>query len=193
MPHDSNHCILSAMKPKQDMPSLELLRTLIAYDCETGNLTWIGPEYGSGNVRRLCGKKQGTPHHSGYLYVRLGERYFGKRSILAHRMAWALHYGEWPRDDIDHVNGDKSDNRIANLRAATRRQNKYNSKRRRDNTTGFKGVGRASKANRSKPFCAQIMVKGKRYNLGFYATAEEAHEAYGLAARKLHGEFARVA
>lgn len=177
------------MKPKHDMPPIEVLRELLRYDAETGSLTWIGPK--SANNQRKPGDPQGTPEKTGYLHIRLGEGYFGKRNIYSHRVAWALHHGVWPTRFIDHINGDKTDNRISNLREATKRQNKYNSKVRADSTVGLKGVCRRPNC-RTKPFVAQIVVNGQKHALGFFETAAAAHEAYREAAHKLHGPFART-
>lgn len=88
---------------------------------------------------------------------------------------------------VDHVNGDTLDNQKANLRLATCSQNQFNAKRRKDSTTGYKGVtfvrGR---------YMAQIQAKKVHHYLGSFDTPEEAAEAYNRAAKELHGEFARV-
>jgi hypothetical protein len=89
---------------------------------------------------------------------------------------------------IDHINGNGLDNRKSNLRYATRAQNRSNSMS--NNKNGFKGV--TKKIGRvSKPYCAQIRSNGKQYNLGYFKTPKEAHEAYKKAAIELHGEFAK--
>ena len=88
---------------------------------------------------------------------------------------------------IDHKNGDKLDNRKENLRYATSSQQACNRKRRRDNTTGFKGVER-----RKRGFVARIVARGERFNLGTFDTAELAGAAYYDAATRLHGEFSRT-
>lgn len=89
---------------------------------------------------------------------------------------------------VDHVNGDQTDNRRSNLRLATRSQNLANSRLRSDNSTGFKGV-HFNKAERR--YIASISKQGRRHHLGYYDTAEEAHKAYLTAAQALFGEFAR--
>lgn len=180
---------LKVMQPKADMPSVDLIKSLLSYDAETGVIVWIGPA--SRNNLRKRGDIQGTREKGGHLHIRLGEEYFGRRNIYSHRIAWALHYGQWPAEDIDHINGDKADNRISNLRQCTRRQNKYNSKVRADSGVGLKGVTR--RRRKHLPYSAQIVAQGVRYYLGSFATAEEAHAAYGEAAKRLHGRFARLA
>lgn len=106
---------------------------------------------------------------------------------LAHRLAWLLVYGEWPDGDLDHINGERDDNRIVNLRLATRAQNNMNARRPCSNTSGYKGAS----------FCrgkwdARIGIDGKDVYLGSFDTPEEAHAAYANAASKVFGEFARL-
>jgi hypothetical protein len=127
----------------------------------------------------------GTHRQDGYVLVS-----HKGRQVLAHRAAWELHYGVPAPDVLDHINGIRSDNRIANLRAATYRQNSQNQRRHRDSSSGFKGVS-FSKA-RGK-FVAYIRNGKRTRNLGGYKTAEEAHEVYCLAAELIFGEFARGA
>ena len=91
--------------------------------------------------------------------------------------------------DVDHINGDKLDNRRENLRLATRAQNTQNQGRRSTNKSGYKGVCRAT--NR-KSWMATITVNRRQKLLGCFSTPEEAHAAYCTAAKELHGEFARV-
>ena len=90
--------------------------------------------------------------------------------------------------EIDHINGDPLDNRKQNLRVCTRQDNCYNSGKRKDNTSGYKGV---SWHVREKKWRAQIKQNKKRFYLGYYSVKEEAARAYDEAAQKLHGEYAR--
>lgn len=111
------------------------------------------------------------------------------RQYLAHRLIWWLHYGVWPAY-IDHVNGNRADNRIANLREATGTQNLYNRGAMSNNKCGLKGACFRAKTNLWR---AQICVNGVDIHLGSgFHTAEEAHAAYCRAAVKYHGEFART-
>ena len=121
--------------------------------------------------------------------VNNGYREIGIKNIryLAHRLAWLYVHGEWPQHQIDHIDGDKLNNLIANLRLATNSQNGANRGAPADNTSGYKGVSRAKQRWR-----AVISVKGRYRHLGTFGTAEEAYAAYCKAARELHGEFARV-
>lgn len=106
-----------------------------------------------------------------------------------HRVIWLFVHGRWPEGQIDHINGDKRDNRIANLRLATAQQNRANVSAQTNGTSGFKGV---SWCKGDQRWHARIMADGKRYFLGGYITAEEAARAYDDRAIALHGSFART-
>jgi hypothetical protein len=107
----------------------------------------------------------------------------------AHRVAWFLHFKEQPPSLIDHINGDKSDNRITNLRSANYAQNKANSGLQRNNTSGFKGVT-WNKA--SEGWQAQFKTNKKCHYLGIFDTPEEANAAYETALKHHLGTFERV-
>lgn len=107
---------------------------------------------------------------------------------LAHRLAWLYVTGEWPSDEIDHIDLNGANNRWANLRAATGDQNKANKPKQSNNTTGFKGVWFHRQIGR---YAASINIRGKKHSLGCYATPEEAHAAYRAAAVRAWGEYAR--
>lgn len=151
--------------------TIDDLRKLISYDPETGGFTRL--------VILNPRAKGGWFDAKGYLHIGVG----GKR-FSAHRLAWALHYGEWPKGLIDHANGVPDDNRIANLRLANRAQNAFNSKIRVHSAHGRKGVSRAGGC-----WIARIVVDGTRKYLGTYPTMEDAAEAYRAASVKFHGEF----
>jgi hypothetical protein len=138
------------------------------YDPETGKL-W---------------REAGGPDGRGYVHV----QFQGKRH-LAHRVAWFLYYGNWPDQMIDHINGNRSDNRIKNLRLASSSQNQLNRGKSTNNTTGHKGVSYHAKR---RHWQAMISINGRNKFLGNFATAEEAADAYNKAALKHHGEFART-
>jgi hypothetical protein len=162
------------------MLTQEYLKSIVDYDQETGVFTW-----------RV--KRSNIP--AGTVIGRGCKAWYGQAGIdgklyLLHRLAWLYIHGRWPADDIDHINGDRHDNRIANLREATRAQNLLNKGPRASNTSGYKGV---TWSKRRQKWMAQIGHGGRNFGLGYYQTAEEAHAAYVAAAAKLHGEFARVA
>lgn len=158
------------------------LTELLSYDAESGLFTRIvsrpGPKGHAGAVAG-CDNGQG--------YIRI---YVDGAPFKAHRLAWFYVHGVWPDCEIDHVNGNRADNRIANLRDVTRSQNKRNSCIYRNNRSGLKG---ASYSRRQRKWAAQIQVGHEKIGLGYFNSREEAHEAYCEAARRLHGEFARVA
>ena len=89
---------------------------------------------------------------------------------------------------LDHINMDRADNRISNLRETDNAQNMHNRCAQSNNTSGFKGV---SYDKARSLYAAEISYKGEKYHIGRFSTAIEAHEAYKRAATKLHGEFAR--
>jgi hypothetical protein len=118
---------------------------------------------------------------NGYLRV-----YFNCKSHKVHRIIWLYMTGSFPTDQIDHINGVRSDNRFCNLRQATSRQNNQNVSLRKDNVSGFKGVSWSKKRNK---WYVQISIKGEIKNLGRFIKIEDAIDAYNNAAKKLHGEF----
>ena len=163
--------------------SPEKLRKLVVYNPDTGHFTWKHREGSHGfngkfagksafSVMRPCGVISGCV---------LGKHY------LAHRVAWAIYYGEWPDRDIDHINHDRSDNRITNLRLATRSQNQCNRRPQLGFTSRYKGVSRSQE---SRPWRAQIKVKRRAQFLGRFNTEIEAAMAYDDAAIIMHGQFA---
>lgn len=162
------------------LPPLQRVQELLSYDFQTGKLYW------KQSVTRwiLPGDEAGT-------YVRCAvDVTIDKITYRAHRIVWLLVTGIDPRTFlIDHVDGNPHNNKFENLRLATSCQNQCNQKRRTDNTSGLKGV--TWDASRQK-WAARISVKGKGVYLGRYKTKEEAYAAYCEAARKLHGEFARL-
>lgn len=163
------------------------LRTALHYDENTGVFTWRDYPLPSGKRRKTHGKgsvgaSAGCPDKRGVFQV----RYLGKL-YLAHRLAWLYVFG-WLPKEIDHINVNPSDNRIRNLRLATRAQQNANTRARATNKTGFKGVSRSK-----GKFAAHIRVSGKSIYLGSFNKPEEAHAAYVKAATEAHGYFARAA
>jgi HNH endonuclease/AP2 domain len=157
------------------MPGRERVMEVLDYDPDTGIFRWKVRLSNSIHVGDIAG----SPDGEGYLMIRLDNRYY-----KAHRLAWLYVHGAWPDDQIDHINTDPADNRIANLRQATQLLNKQNSRRsHRDSASRYLGVSwdRA----RSK-WLAQICVNGQRKNLGRFDTEEAAYAAYLAAKAAIH-------
>jgi hypothetical protein len=152
------------------------------YNEETGELIWKIKTA----IRITIGDMAGRLNSGGYLQVGLYRKYY-----VVHRVVWEMHYGEIPTDYvIDHIDGDKTNNRLSNLRICTHTENLFNSKLSKDNSTGFKGVTYDSRRIK-RPYRACINIDGKKFSLGHFATAEEASEAFNEIAKELHGEFYR--
>ena len=155
----------------------DLLRVLFDYDSISGIFT---RKITTSNVAKK-GSIAGSLNDSGYLIILVnGHKY------RAHRLAWLYCFDEFPNGIIDHIDGNRTNNRLDNLREATNTENLYNSKIRSDNTTGYKGVSIDKRSNRYR---AYITINKKVKSLGYYATALEASEAYVKAAKELHKEF----
>lgn len=159
------------MHKNEQKLTVDRLRVLFSYDPETGKF-----------VRNHKGKTgspvSDLPNKGGYLRVRVdGPHYY------AHRLAWLYVNGAWPKRHIDHINGDRSDNRIANLREATPAENHQNRALSRKNSSGFTGV---FFDKRRKKWIASIGVNRRSKFLGSYSSPEEAAEAYAKAKAKIH-------
>lgn len=146
------------------------LHELVSYAPDTGVFIW-------NKSRRRCrsGSPTGCKMKNGYICIRLDDVLY-----TAHRLAWMYVHGRWPANQLDHINGDRADNRIDNLREATNAENAQN-RLRKDNKSGFPGV----RAENSK-WLAEIKVNYKPIRLGLFATPEEAHAAYLAAKRGFH-------
>jgi hypothetical protein len=106
----------------------------------------------------------------------------------AYRIAWAISTGQWPTNEIDHINGNSMDDRLSNLREATRSQNARNVR------PAYRPLPKGVTHTRdrsTKPWKAQISINGLNRSLGIFDTPEEAHRAYRIAATAAFGEFAR--
>ncbi len=160
------------------------LRELMSYDPRKGELRWIVlPHKSASNIK--------VGDVVGYIRPEDGYRIIvvGGRKYMAHRLIWLYVHGRWPASQIDHVNGDKSDNRLVNLREATNGQNKANSNIRRNNTlTGYTGVTVHGETGKYR---VRAQFNGKMRSFGLYESLEKAVEVRRQAAREVFGEFAR--
>jgi hypothetical protein len=156
------------------MITAQRLKSLFDYDEEAGIFTRKIKQPG-----HSIGAVAGADCH-GYWVICIDGKHY-----LAHRLAWLYVYGKWPESQIDHVNRQKSDNRIANLRLATSFQNSANTTAKRNNKCGLKGVRK-----REGRWEARIRVFGRNIHLGRFDTSEEASLAYQNVARSHHGEYA---
>jgi hypothetical protein len=155
------------------------LQEYLHYNPLTGVFIWL--EALSRNMPP--GDIAGTNNHRGYRIISI----YG-RKYQAHRLAWLYTHGTWPKDQIDHINGNGLDNRIANLREATAHQNSSNVKLPKDNTSHFRGV---VWHRRVKKWQAQISVRGVTKYLGCFPTPEAASAVYEAKATEIFGEFKR--
>lgn len=160
-------------------PSQDRLRELLSFDPEAGVFTWRVNRGG----KARAGSVAGTPDKHGYICIHIDCGLY-----KAHRLAWLYVNGEWPVGEIDHADGNPSNNAIANLRAADRTKQNRNRKINKTNRLGLKGVRKFGAR-----FEARIKVNYRKIVIGVYDTPEEAHSAYVREANRLFGEFARAA
>ena len=161
------------------LPTIEQIRQVLAYNPDTGDMTWL-----SRDASLFEGAKRspvimakiwnatwaGKPALAN---IALGYRrgaVFGI-NFQAHRVAWAIFHGEWPKGEIDHIDGDRSNNRISNLRDTSRAENGRNLRMRSSNTSGYVGV---TKEHGCKSWRAQVVLNGQCFYVGAFPTPEEA-------------------
>ena len=168
---------------KKQKPTVERLREVLRYEAGTGKLYWIKkPSYRAN--RAVVGEEAGRTSTNNYNDIQID----GRR-MKAHHIVWALHTGEFPALFIDHINGNKTENRVDNLRLATASDNAANRVSEMGSTSIYLGVSFKS-ANRA--WVAQIHKSGKKIHLGLFDSEATAAKAYNNAAMKHHGKFARL-
>lgn len=157
--------------------SAQQVRELFEYSPETGALTWrVTPR----RSKLKPGDKAGCVAPDGYIVVGINSGHY-----KAHRLAWLHTHGEWPAHHLDHINGDRTDNRLCNLRAACGSMNAHNvhgaSKRSKSGLLGVRKYG--------KKWRSAIMIDGRVQHLGTFETPEKAHETYLEMKRRHHFGF----
>jgi hypothetical protein len=157
----------------------EHLRRVLLYDPYTG--LWKWRQGGKGRPKQPDWWP-GTPNKFGYLTIAIG-----RLAYFTQRLAFLYMEGRWPKEEVDHIDGDRANNRWPNLREATRSQNKYNTGLRGHNTSGFRGVYH----HRDGGWVARIKTGEKRVSLGYFPTPEEASHAYETAAQQAFGDYYR--
>ncbi len=161
-------------------PSPELIRQLIHFDGQhyfwkprPRSMFVSDRSYGHWNAEFAGKQTMLSPPSNDYAMITIREK-----NYQAHRVIWAFHYGEWPIGCIDHINGDKTDNRLCNLRVTSHAENMKNQKRRSTNTSGVTGVCWSKK---DKRWVASIKVDGRSKHLGSFAVFDAAVSARKLA------------
>jgi len=160
------------MRHCRPLPNAARLRELLQYDPETGIIRW----------RARANKIAGCRFDNGYINIGIDGEIYG-----AHRVAWAIMEGTNPSGEIDHINGDPSDNRFCNLRLATSAQNNQNRRLSSRNKTGVKGVFWVT---RHRKYRAVVGIHGQYKILGYFVDLKEAAEVVAAARMQMHGEFA---
>ncbi len=162
------------------MTTQSRLKELFSYDQDTGQFIRIGlPKKGTAELGKVCGIKDAH----GYLNISIdGKKY------KAHRLVFLYVFGEIPGNgvDIDHVNRVRDDNRLINLRLASRSENMLNSSKKANNSSGIKGITWSKNANKWR---AKAQLNGKHIHIGYFSTKELAQQAYKTYCIENHKEF----
>jgi hypothetical protein len=149
------------------------MKDKLRYDPDTGKFFWLA----NVSTRVKAGDKAGCVKSDGYVSICVNKKYY-----KAHRLAWYFTHGVWPTGQLDHINGNRIDNRISNLCSVTSAQNHQNRKKPTTNTSGYVGVYK----DVSGKWAARIRVKPHRIFLGLFETPEAAACAYTEAKNQYH-------
>ncbi|WP_241622504.1 HNH endonuclease [Rosenbergiella australiborealis] len=158
-------------------PNQNFLKSILHYDPCTGLFTHKTQR---GGVKK--GSLAGNKNKSNYVVIRINHK-----AYRAHRLAWLYTYGMWPTGMLDHINNDRSDNSIYNLREASNSENNQNKNLAKNNLCGIKGVFWNKHKRRWEASCS---LNGKRYVLGRFKNISDAEREVRLFREKAHGEFA---
>ena len=181
-----------------EVPSPELLRKLLRYEPETGKLFWLPrtPDFfepGKYSRNRRCAVWNARYAHKEALAAKHGNGYLSgalfDQRMFSHRAIWAIQTGNWPTLQIDHIDGDRANNKWSNLRQASRSENMRNMRSHKGSTSKYLGV---SWGARDKKWVACIWTNGQRVSLGSHANEIDAAIAYDKAAAQYHGSFANL-
>lgn len=164
---------------RQERIDLSEASSAFVYCPMTGELRW---SHHQNNVTRLMGKLAGSRDPRGYIKLS-----FRGAPIWAHRLAWALYYNQWPDGVIDHIDGDRSNNAIKNLRVVTQKENTQNARLRSNKTSAYRGVSCCR-----GQWAAVIYIDKKQQWLGVFETEHEAASAYNAAALEAYGKHAKI-
>lgn len=163
---------------------IDNIRASFRYCPDTGIFYWLKDVGQRGRCGQIAGSLWANPRSRKYIILTLN-----KKRYASHRIAILLHTGRPPHGEVDHINGDGTDNRLCNLRVCTKEQNQWNARKRRDNTTGYKGV---SYHRQTGKYAARIQHNRKRQTIGLFDTPQAAHLAYVQQANLLFREFSRA-
>ena len=161
-------------RKKATMLTVERLREILDYDPESGAFAW---KISTSN-RAPVGSSAGTDHGNGYRVIAID-----RCTHYAHHLAWLFIYGEYPNQEMDHIDGNRANNKISNLRHGTHAQNMQNLSLRATNKSGMTGVSWLKNYGKWE---AYITVNYKKINLGYYDDLQEAGAAYLNAKQDLH-------
>jgi len=163
---------------RQSTLTAEIVRSLLIYDHDTGNLIWKVNRHGTAKAGMVASRKG----WGGYNHVKI----FGL-TYYASSVVWLHQHGAWPSNQIDHRNTNRSDDRLANLREATPSQNAANRRR-----PGRQPLPRGVSLLPSGRFRASVKIAGKKKHLGVFDSPDAAHAAFVVVAKAIHGEFLRT-
>lgn len=160
------------------------LKSILSYDPETGIFTWKHRKDRDSHWNGHYAHKEAGSYRGQYRQI-----CFNGKKYYSHRLAWLYMKGEWPKE-IDHIDGIKDNNVFSNLRLATKEQNAQNRRRGKNNKSGYKGVFYDTRLRKWK---SSISFNKNPIVLGYFDSPEKAYQEYCKAAKKYHGEYARVA
>ena len=171
---------MCANKNSELLPYYERARELLNYDSVTGVFTKFVK-------KRNAYEEVGAVSNNGYRQISITINGKG-RLLLGHRLAWFIYYSELP-NMIDHKDGNKTNNSISNIRPCTNQENSFNTGKRIDNKSGFKGV---TWYKINKKWIASIKHNRKKIHLGCFDCPKEASKVYENKAKELFGEFYKI-